>query len=740
MNSLCQHSKRRDVKAGVRRLLVPATLLLFALLLLLLLADPASAVPPQPNTFWGTVKLSGQNVPNGTLITAYVLDGEDVIICGTTATFIPDPPAPQDSVYTLPVSGDDDETPEKDGADEGDTVYFLIGEGENQVLADQTGAWHTSSSTELNLTGTTIPTSTPTVTNSPTATATGPTPTLTPTETATATDTFTPTVTPTPTGPTSTPTATQIPTVVCLQQGNNGYEGCTDTYLDQTNPSTVYGGVDKLRVKTQENVNALIQFDLSALPAGITVTDAKLKLFVTSRSPDIAVTLRTYRVLKQWLEDEATWNDATTSMPWTSPGGQSPGNDYDPVYDDEVAGFDGIGVWLELDITDMARHWIMLPGENYGTIIKAYRYLDQTVLYTLWSANVSNVGLRPQLCISYLMPTPTPTATATSTSTHTPTPTATYTATPTVTATPTITDTPTPTRTATPTTGDIAGIVWNDLNGDAIQDDGEPPLPGVVADISYLGIQFDSRVTGGDGRFTFTGLLPGEYTIHVRDISGYEWTTPSAWMGFIQANTIQELAFGAWVVPTATPTPTTTSSPTPTGTPTGTETATPTSTPTATLCPDAYEPDDTMPEANLIETGGLPQLHSHHLLGDIDYVKFVGLAGQTFRMRTFDLSGENNDTVITLLDSQGNLIAQNDDDPLNPPASQLEFTSAQTDTYFVRVSQKSASVGGCSITYLLEMRTWLPTYTPTPTSTGTPTLPPRVWLPVLLKSHVQGRY
>ena len=146
-----------------------------------------------------------------------------------------------------------------------------------------------------------------------------------------------------------------------------------------------------------------------------------------------------------------------------------------------------------------------------------------------------------------------------------------------------------------------------------------------------------------------------------------------------------------------------------------------------------------MPEARLIETGGQPQLHSHHVPGDADYVKFVGLAGQTFRMRTFDLTGESNDTVITLLDSQGELVAQNDDDPLNAPASRLEFTSTETDTYYVRVAQKYASVGDCTMTYLLEMRTWLPTYTPTPTATGTPTLPARVRLPVLLKVFAQGR-
>jgi len=743
MNFLLQCVERRKTEIRGEWVLAPA----FLLLVLLLVAAPVSAVPPQPNTFWGTVSLSGQNVPDGTLITAYVLDGETQIVCGTINTFTQG----ADSVYSISVNGDDDETGEKDGADEGDTVYFLIGSGAEQVLASQTGTWHTSVFTQLNLSGTAVPTATPTATLSPTPThsatptATGPTPTPTATSTytrtpsSTATETRTSTVSPTPTGPTPTSTATQIPTIVCLQQGNGDYDGSIDTYLDQTNPAEIYGASDKLRIKTQENVNSLIRFDLSGLPAHITISQATLKLFVTSRYPENAVTLRAYRVLKNWSEEGANWGNATATTSWTMGGCQSPGGDYDPVYDDEVAGFDSVATWLELDITDMARAWASQPAENFGAVIKAYRHLDQTVLYTLWSSEVSNVGLRPQLCISYLMPTPTPSATATSTPTFTVTPTPTSTATPTTTETPTITHTPTPTLTATPTTGEIAGIVWNDLNGSGIRDGGEPAISGVVIDISYLGIKFDNRVTGPNGQFSFAALMPGEYTIQARDIPAYQWTTPNSWLGFVQANTVQALAFGAWLEPTTTPTPTSTSSPTVTRTPSSTTTATPTHTPTGTPCPDAYEPDNTMAEANLIETGGQPREHSHHQPGDADYVKFVGLAGQAFRMRTFDLAGVGNDTIITLLDSQGSLIAQNDDDPLNAPASRLDFTCTETDTYYVRVSQKFSGVGGCSITYSLELRTWLPTYTPTPTATGTPTLPARAHLPVLLKAYSQGR-
>ncbi len=707
--------------------------LLLAGLVALLAMDPLAllAAPPVPHTFYGTVQLSGQNVPDGTLITAYVYDGSNIIICGTTTTFIPDPPAPQVSVYSLPVNGDDDATPGKDGALPGDVVHFRIGPWDGGVDADQTGIWQSAEFTELNLTGTALPTPTPTASSTPTPTPTGPTPTFTPTRTptptptASATFTPSPTVTPTPTGPTPTPTPSPMPTIVCLQQGVGSYTGTTDTYLDLAYPSTPFGSRDKMYVKTQEIVNSLVRFDLEGLPANITVVTATLKLLAQDRTPDKPITFRAYRVNKRWNEDEATWYNATASTAWSSPGCQAPGADYSAESAIELAGFDGEAVWVSFDVTDMVRYWTAHPSENHGLVIKGFRYMDQTVMYTFWSSEVSNAGLRPQLCVGYLMPTPTPTATPTSTPTFTPTPTPTNTATPTITPTPTDTMTPTPTFTATPTTGIIRGTVWHDLNGDGVRQEGEPPLAGVTVGIRYLGIEFDTRVTAGDGTFVFAGLLPGDYTVRAYDIPGFAWTTPNAALIPVQANTTHIIEFGARIPPTATATPTAT------GTATSTPTATPTATHTPTPCPDAYEPDDTMAQAKWIEAGGYPQTHSHHQPGDMDFLKFVGIAGQSFRIRTFGLAGAGNDTVLSLLDSAGTVLQENDDDPLNPPASRIDFTCPETGTYFLRVAQKSPAVGGCGITYQIEVRTWVPTPTPTPT----PTLAKRGWLPLIRRSY-----
>jgi hypothetical protein len=120
----------------LKSILIP---LLIACLVGLLAAIPVLAVPPLPSSFYGTVKVSGDNVPDGTLVRA-LLDGQ-VYAQGHTQTY------QGDSVYSLDVPGDDTDTATRDGGLEGDTIQFEIG----GVLADQTGTWHSGTNFELNL-------------------------------------------------------------------------------------------------------------------------------------------------------------------------------------------------------------------------------------------------------------------------------------------------------------------------------------------------------------------------------------------------------------------------------------------------------------------------------------------------------------------------------------------------------------------------------------------------------------
>ena len=113
-------------------------------------------------------------------------------------------------------------------------------------------------------------------------------------------------------------------------------------------------------------------------------------------------------------------------------------------------------------------------------------------------------------------------------STPTPTPT------PTLTPTPTRTPTPTPTATAAPPNS-IGDYVWNDINGNGLQDDGANRGLNTVTVRLYLddgdGVYepgagdalVGSQDTAGDGNYLFAGLASGDYWVDVDegDLPGY---------------------------------------------------------------------------------------------------------------------------------------------------------------------------------------------------------------------------
>ena len=197
------------------------------------------------------------------------------------------------------------------------------------------------------------------------------------------------------------------PTSITFQQGMGGYFGMEDTYLDLGNPTTPFGDADRLRMKTTENADALLRFNLAVMPAGTTIQQASVRLFAIDHSgavnhDPIPITLRVYSVLRDWDENQATWY-STGSGNWAKPGCQTAGVDYAPEYTEEVVAFDAVQEWIEFDITDLAQYWVDHPETNYGIVIKAYLH-SETVSYSFWSSQGPLTALRPQLRLDYTLP------------------------------------------------------------------------------------------------------------------------------------------------------------------------------------------------------------------------------------------------------------------------------------------------------------------------------------------------
>ncbi len=77
--------------------------------------------------------------------------------------------------------------------------------------------------------------------------------------------------------------------------------------------------------------------------------------------------------------------------------------------------------------------------------------------------------------------------------------------------------------------GVIGDYVWEDLDGDGIQEAGEPALSGVTVRLrNSAGTVIATTTTSATGLYSFTGLLPGDYTVEFVAPSGYVFTTANA--------------------------------------------------------------------------------------------------------------------------------------------------------------------------------------------------------------------
>jgi hypothetical protein len=143
-------------------------------------------------------------------------------------------------------------------------------------------------------------------------------------------------------------------------------------------------------------------------------------------------------------------------------------------------------------------------------------------------------------------------------------------------------------------------------------------------------------------------------------------------------------------------------------------TATPTRTRTPHATPiyvDQYEPNNTLQTAYTMASGQVLQAITLWPAGDIDFFRFHGKAGSVYEIFTRDLD-PGLDTFLTAYNTNGNVIATNDDaEPLSR-ASSVTISAGQSGFYFVSVTNRDPT-DPVDKTYSLEVREILGTATPT---------------------------
>ena len=301
-----------------------------------------------------------------------------------------------------------------------------------------------------------------------------------------------------------------MPVVMTLKNGEQGYAGTTDTWIDEWHADEEYGDEQTLSLRPDNVAKAFLRFDLQDLPDDIVITAATLRLYDNGSGPDMTVNL--HRMLRSWDQSTSTFNLAGSGQPWSTPGGAA-GADWEHS---SIATFnlDSVTGYAPINLLSAVREWVEHPESNHG-IALIVTSAGWSSVHSVQSSEHWNLDVRPKLELIFepIPPTATPTSTPTPTPTLTPTPTATPTA--------------TATATPTPALGDLAGIVYEDINGDFQYQPGEPTLAEATVQLWRNSTLLDEQITGSDGLYAFTSLLEGSYTVREIAPAGYYPAKPT---------------------------------------------------------------------------------------------------------------------------------------------------------------------------------------------------------------------
>ena len=151
------------------------------------------------------------------------------------------------------------------------------------------------------------------------------------------------------------------PTIVLQPDAAEGY----DTFINAASPDSNYGLEVHLFTRSPNLRHTLIKFTgLNSIPAGSTINSSQLSLYREYNQFGRDATFRFNRIVPNWVEMEATWNNYNSGNSWTTPGSNSVGNDILPPDDPDIfiAGSLGTNVWIDFDLT--ASTQAIINGDN----------------------------------------------------------------------------------------------------------------------------------------------------------------------------------------------------------------------------------------------------------------------------------------------------------------------------------------------------------------------------------------
>jgi hypothetical protein len=176
--------------------------------------------------------------------------------------------------------------------------------------------------------------------------------------------------------------ARTVETTWTFRNGENGYDGMIDGMIAGDSTTTNYGLATVLTVDSSPARAALMAWDLSAIPADVTVISAALSLYVGGSSTASSATANPlFTVNRPWAELEATWLLAQTGVPWATAGAKGTADRGQVSLGTTPVNVSG-SVTIALNAAGVAQvqSWVADPAQNYGLIIATASNSDGLLL------------------------------------------------------------------------------------------------------------------------------------------------------------------------------------------------------------------------------------------------------------------------------------------------------------------------------------------------------------------------
>lgn len=150
----------------------------------------------------------------------------------------------------------------------------------------------------------------------------------------------------------------------------------------------------------------VIQFDLSSIPSNATITSAIFSIRATGDSSTNARTFRVYRILRDWVIDEVTWNIYSTGNSWATAGCSNTTTDREAtdIGSREYSASETLNEFKDFTLTASKIQEMITGGgfTNNGFLIQADT--ENNDLYTHNSSDNGTEAFNPKLVITYTTP------------------------------------------------------------------------------------------------------------------------------------------------------------------------------------------------------------------------------------------------------------------------------------------------------------------------------------------------